>query len=607
MNISQNRRRILLGIVVICAMLPLLGLAKQSEPSAVQAAVQLATTVPTVPTVPPAPPTVPTVPPAPPTEPPASPSPTDHNGGGGGGKPTATKTPTATPVVQQNGPLPEQSDGGLHTGNYCVEAGGVGLYAVAAGDFTLDVPGQPVAAYVYWSARYPGPNEGDAQVKISLNGGAPIDIAAVESIVSFQGKTSTIYKHYYTYRSADVKALLADVTPGQITVRASDLKPGEAHGVSMVVIYEDVANCPLSTVNLHFGLDSLRYGFSHPYGPNTDVTCVDFAAASTERYLDTWLLVGGVESYLRKNAIWAAVGSGPQPTELIANGAGFIWDGPSATSGFPLNGNAGNTGGQLDVYHNALRIPAGATYACIQIESLRDDMYPDTGISAVWYGLAAKMPQEPLAHTPTPNPTHTVAPPPPTPAPPTAMPTNTPVTTPISVGTLPPLETNTPTATPTGFANLEGFDLQMSVNPTQLNWPQEQMLTFQIQYANNSGHDLPEIELLLSLPPGAGDFVETLTGLENAGWSCAVADANQEYVCRTTLGAVSNSQRDSRLLYVNIGAQLPESLTSLDVQLQVALDGVVQPAPVVAINIPIERTTVDTDAEPHYYMPIVVK
>ncbi|MEZ4617681.1 MAG: SdrD B-like domain-containing protein [Caldilineaceae bacterium] len=285
-----------------------------------------------------------------------------------------------------DGTLPVQTQ---LEGNYCIAHGGTGLLAGGTQNFSVNVEGTPVQAYLYWSARYNGANNGDNQVNASFNGGAftPITAAASESAYAGFNRGAT-QVFYYTYRSADIVGLLPG--SGTINVAVNNLTTPEGHGVGLVVISQG-PNCDYGRVQLNFGLDGFFWNFAPDAGPNTQVTCVDIPVATVARTLDLQMFVGGVEhDQLRGDRIWYAVGSGTPPTDIIAMAdPNNVLDGPippSKAAPYPLNGSNGD----WDDYTNSITVPAGATYACFQIESIagRD---PVNGTSGVWVELSTKL------------------------------------------------------------------------------------------------------------------------------------------------------------------------------------------------------------------------
>ncbi len=289
-------------------------------------------------------------------------------------------------VQAADGTLPIQT---TREGNYCVAHGGIGLLNGGPQNFSLTVQGTPVEAYLYWSGRYPGTNNGDAQISVSFNGGAVNQVTAGASESAYAGfrqRGTDIY--YYTYRSDNIVALLPG--SGPITVAVNDLLTPEAHGAGLVIISQD-PSCAYGQTQINFGLDGFYWGFVPDAGPDTQVTCVDFPASTAARTLELQMFVGGVEhDEMRGDRIWYATGTGAKPTDIISTGnlsnllAGPIP--PSDAPPYPLSG--GN--GEWDDYANTITVPAGATFACFQIESI-DGGQPTDGTSGVWLELMTRL------------------------------------------------------------------------------------------------------------------------------------------------------------------------------------------------------------------------
>ena len=262
-------------------------------------------------------------------------------------------------------------------GNYCTVSAGVSLANAPHEDsFSLDVPGTPISAYWVWSGRSRvEPFEGDDTIVVNPNGSGPVEIQATQALTSDR-ETSFRY-HTYLFDNA-----LAHVQEGTNHFEVSGLdingKHKENHGVSLVVVYEDAA-CPYSQIDIFSGLDSFRFRNPiAPFGPDSEVVCTTFEPASEERTLAFEIFVGGVKNPSRGNSIWHTSGTGLPPTDLV--------DQPFATEIHdPLNNTPGR---EWDMHANTFTVPAGDTYACIQIESPDDD----DGISAVWPMLTVQIP-----------------------------------------------------------------------------------------------------------------------------------------------------------------------------------------------------------------------
>jgi archaellum component FlaG (FlaF/FlaG flagellin family) len=274
-------------------------------------------------------------------------------------------------------------------GNYCVAHNGIGLLDGGPQTFTVNVTGTPVEAYLYWSGRYVGDNSGDNQISAQFNGGATAQYNAAASEVAYAGFDTS---YYYTYRSTDISSALP--AGGTINVTVDQLNTPEAHGAGLIVISEG-PDCAYSQVQLNFGLDGFFWNFVPDAGPDTQVTCVDFPADDVARTLDMQMFVGGVEhEAMRGDRIWYATGSGAKPTDIVATGdLNNLLDGPvppSKEPPFPLNGGLG----EWDDYSNSITVPAGATFACFQIESI-DGFLPTNGTSGVWIELLTQLYYEP--------------------------------------------------------------------------------------------------------------------------------------------------------------------------------------------------------------------
>ena len=288
----------------------------------------------------------------------------------------------AQTVQAADGALPVQT---VFEGNYCIAHGGVGLLAGGTQSFQINVTGTPVAAYFYWSGRYRQLNNGDGSITVAINNGASTTVTSTAAEVEYAGFA---HAYYYTYRSADLVNLLPGT--GTYTVAVSNLTTPEAHGAGLVVIAQGAA-CGYNRIQLNFGLDGFYWDFLPDAGPDTQLTCADFPAAPTARTLDLQMFVGGVEStQLRGDRIWFTTGSGAKPADLVSIGdPANLLEGPlppSRLPPYPLNG--GN--GDWDNYTNSITVPAGATYACFQIESIDGDQ-PTNGTSGVWLQMSTSL------------------------------------------------------------------------------------------------------------------------------------------------------------------------------------------------------------------------
>lgn len=411
------------------------------------------------------------------------------------------------------------------SGNYCKASGGVGLTFDSAGTFPMNITGQPVRAYLYWAGRYPSSSAGDNAVQISINGGLPLIIIAEQTQHAKLGDGTT----YHTYQSAnlvnDVRftgLLTGDFTVTAWGLRSAGLATDEGYGIGLVVISED-QSCPEGQISLFYGLDSFVHTGSGELGPNSDTLCVQFPAAATPRMLDFDTFVGGAEGV---NALWHLVGSGTPPKELITNHLGTILDGPPLTALSPL---VSNTGQQWDRYTNKVAIPAGATFACFQFESVAP-VLPNgaPGTSAVWVNFVAQLFTN--------NGTSTATP--------TATPTPS-VTTQATVPTVPATPTPTATQTPQGQP---GFTLDISIDPANPQ-PGEDII-YTLEYENTGQVTLNNLVLRLTIPAQTTFNRDASTD----GWICNGTGPGS--ICEFNLGNVEAGEKGTVLFVVTLDANL---------------------------------------------------
>lgn len=423
-------------------------------------------------------------------------------------------------------------------------SGGKGLKLSSDGTFQINIDGTAVAAYLVWSGRYPGANNGDNIVKIAINGDPAVAITADESREAFSGWDG---RNHYTYLSENlVNSSLASKLTGVINVTLSDLNSGgtesdQGHGIGLFVVYQNAISCPAGTqVDLFYGLDGFHHRFTPPFGPNSEVLCVDFPAAAASRVMEFQLFVGGAEG-TRPNAIWVQTGSGVKPTNLVDNGTAVEIDGPDSTGHPALTANVG---AEWDDYKNSITVPANATYACFQIESVvvpvvaaaapvqglpSIDVNLDTepfGTSGVWVSMASRLlpigfvPPTPTATAtatatatqPSATATHTA----------TATPTTTSVVstaTPTPTGVAPtPTLTPTPTTVTQCKPNLT-FTITSKPSPPHPGRP----LTFFIVFQSTNNCPIHGLKFKTHVPLFTIFFngvSQSALQAEDAGWQC---------------------------------------------------------------------------------------
>ena len=278
------------------------------------------------------------------------------------------------------------SDGGAEEpqvliGNICGAFGGISLHDEPDREFTVNVPGTPVAAYIYWSGRKRNALTGDDTLDVALNGGALQEITAD---VALNAQSDYEYGWFaYSYNA------LGLIQSGNNTLRVTGMDIAERHGVGLLVVYEDTTMCPYQQIDLFFGNDVLYHGWDNSSGPDTEMTCIDFPAPPEDIAIDFQMFVGGIADVTRSDAIWFATGNGAKPAQVIGE--------PSATA---LNEQlAGLSGDEFDNYDTFVQDPqpitvkTGDTWACFQIESPEPPNPGQAqGISGNWINLAVRTP-----------------------------------------------------------------------------------------------------------------------------------------------------------------------------------------------------------------------
>jgi hypothetical protein len=180
-----------------------------------------------------------------------------------------------------------------YDGTYGMITGGVGLSIVMPGDIVLNVPGPVVQAYLYWAGQDLDPG-GDSSVGLSVNSGPVNTINADRSYGPdyWNGSVSSPPIRYNYVWVADVTSL---ILAGSNTYTISGFGPMYLeYGAGLVVVYQDGA-LPYGFVEVVEGLDGAYFNYTSPRGPNTEVSCVQFAAEASPRTMDISFFVGGVD------------------------------------------------------------------------------------------------------------------------------------------------------------------------------------------------------------------------------------------------------------------------------------------------------------------------
>ncbi len=310
--------------------------------------------------------------------------------------------------------------------------------------FSLNVPGTPLKAYLYWSGSDDqSVDGGDNAVQLSIDGTPHFVVASpLEQYGPSSWETPSLHFDY-SYR-VDVTSLLSS---GLHTYQVSGVEGFNygLYGAALVVVYR--ASSGTSQYIALAGGQDLAEGHASPAaGPGTLPVVFTFNASSVARTAHITTLVGGILPG-QSNAIWIQAGSGVPPTFGYASGNDHdIYDTGTRvlTNGLSTDSTTAN----WDVHGMDITVPAGASWLAVQVESVPSSQTPRLN----WAAETLQMVDVCVGGTATPTPSATVSAPTPTSAAtatPTIVPTSTPTLTAQPTATFTPTPTHTATATPT--------------------------------------------------------------------------------------------------------------------------------------------------------------
>ncbi len=272
-------------------------------------------------------------------------------------------------------------------GEVRIAIAGVGT-GEGAHTFEIDVPGDPLVAWLYWSGETTEASNPDPEV--TLSGGAltaPLDLAGVEIGRRYEvPPDEAATKGGEVVSRADVP--LYAIAPGVNTFTiqnfndvVNNARPYRVqHGVVMVVIYQIVpGDGDWEAIGLQ-GADIANYDrwartFDYSDQANSEVFCFDFEPLGCQVQGNVSLGIGGVledvhtvagstrVAYASPERTWFATGSGPKPTTLID-----LYQ--VLEENKIIDADFGFKGEKLGVFSTAVDLPEGATWACLQHQML---------------------------------------------------------------------------------------------------------------------------------------------------------------------------------------------------------------------------------------------
>jgi len=332
-------------------------------------------------------------------------------------------------------------------GPYVLVPGGVGMTNSPSGDIILDIPGTVIQAYLYWGGWDEIGDGGDDTVSLSVDGGVATPLTADETF-----GPAFWFGNYERYIYFEDVTPLGIVQEGLHTYTVSGFDEMYFRdGAGLMVVCEDPSLTYNNRVEIRDGLDRFYRPWwnqppDNPQRGETAITCFTFEAFPADRQMDIKLFVGGVDisGPERPNALWYRTGTDaePVPTDLIFEDSDTYYPGSVQLQGPPNYPFRSLEGEEWDTYANWIPVPAGDTWACIQIESAEYLAYrPSSGVGMA-FGASFRVTQPEETPTPTATATGTV---------PTATSTATATPTATATGTV-PTATSTATATPTATA-----------------------------------------------------------------------------------------------------------------------------------------------------------
>ncbi|GEM_PF-5082228 len=322
------------------------------------------------------------------------------------------------------------------SGAYSLVAAGDGMESDATGTITLNVPGTPVAAYLYWAGFETG--TGDNTVDLSVDGSPVVPITATSTYSEPWFQTNT----RFTY----VADVTAQVLQGNHTYTVTNFSIANEDGAGLIVVYNDPGQN--NRIIIRDGLDIFFPSNASPQNQHhSEASSFTFTAAAADRTMSYIMFATGIGANPnqpgpgeRTHTLWEETGTGAPPARLFdvsPLGPPLSNLSPDATkitgpdTGVPDPANPSpffdSDGDEWDTYRNTLNIPANDEYAVFQIQTfLYQAGGPSQGASGAWFMLAASIPLavQPPTATPTPTPTNT----------PAGVPTSTPTPIPTAVG-----------------------------------------------------------------------------------------------------------------------------------------------------------------------------
>ena len=293
---------------------------------------------------------------------------------------------------------------------YRIDHFGIGMLDTTTGNLTVPanvVDGTDIIkAYLIW-AGLGQDNDGVLLQRVGVGSPQRIQADRVWNNSTYGGQTWGCCGNELSVYSADITAtdiITHGPTASIYTVSDMDIQHvsggrvvSENWGVSLLIIFESDYVNPRD-VFVKLGNDGLFADWTGLNGPNSDVQCMNFDAAPIARKAAFEVIVGGVATDKRFNALWGR--SGDEPYTAYTPELGAIWNQDKGLINLPPNINGidpslqalaeptqannfaspfdDSSGDEWDVYKRFdVDIPANHDWACLQVESASQANRPD--------------------------------------------------------------------------------------------------------------------------------------------------------------------------------------------------------------------------------------
>lgn len=247
-----------------------------------------------------------------------------------------------------------------------------------------------IEAHLYWVNRDqdntgtpPVTADYDNTVTIANDSPSSLVVTADREYVSDGASAGGASRYFYTTMAEDLPTnfIIADGTSHTYTISNFDFSDADAgtalnFGFGFNIVYE----CPeFDTVTIfrEEGMDIANYTWVDSWAVNyTELQCISFSSEASSRRLDLQLHLSGADGTGRQADLWYTTGTGAIPdtvtTDIVGTASLLEADvmGAQQEEEWDIYDSIGGFSSTPSVTtKTAITVPAGATYACIQIDA----------------------------------------------------------------------------------------------------------------------------------------------------------------------------------------------------------------------------------------------